>query len=116
MLAARRHERESYQPMTTDWLDVFLRAFAVIGMSVGAYQGYRQMRANGTWSTKVAVLQGAVLVLYLFGAGAIVVLYVLGFLKAYRLAALVIGGLYFTVGLCGCWLLLARIQQRFAPK
>ena len=102
--------------MGTDWLDLLLRLLAVSGMSYGAYQGYRQMRENGTWSRRIFLLQGALLLLYVSGGLLIVAVYVVYFHEDHTVAGLIISVAYFVGGLYPVWKLAARITAKFAPK
>ena len=113
--ASREASVMSWTSVGWDW-DFVLRAFAITGMAVGAYRGYRQMRANGTWSTTVAVLQGALLLAYTSIGMAIILLYLLYLEGNHLIAFLVIAGVYFGGGLYVLWKLATRIQARFGPK
>ena len=55
-----------------DWLETFLRVLVLIGLFVGAYRGYRKMRASGTWSGTATGVTLLLLLVYIAGAVTIV--------------------------------------------
>ena len=81
-----------------DW-DFVLRALAITGTAAGGYRGYRQMRENGTWSTTVVALQGALLLAYSSVGTAIILLYLLYLEGNHLIAFLVVAAVYFWGGL-----------------